>query len=113
MLTEEVRSIVSEKMERLEKLLDQNDTTTMAEVELGSVSNSRTGALFRCEINVTFSGKLVRAEASRETLHTAIDEAVGEARREIRKLRTKHRDLIRRGAGKVKDFFRYFGSSSW
>ena len=108
MLTDEVRAYVEEKVQKLERLLDGKDTTIMADVEIGSVSNSRTGDLFRAEINLSFAGGMARAEASRETLHTAVDEAVDEARREIRKMRVKHRDLVRRGAAKVKEFFRYF-----
>ena len=109
MLTDEVREFLNKKLEKLEKLLNKNDTTVMARVELGTSAGSRTGDLFRAEINITFKGGFVRAEAARDTLHAAIDEAVSEARREIRKSRTKHRDLVRRGAARVKDFFRNFG----
>lgn len=109
MLTDELRSFIEEKVQKLEKLLDPSDTTVLAEVEVESVSQSRTGDLFRAEINLTFTGGFARAEASRETLHAAIDEAVAEAKREVRRTRTKHRDLVRRGAARVKDFFRRFG----
>jgi len=108
MLTSELRSFVEEKVKKLEKLLDPSDQTVLAEVEVGSVSQSRTGDSFRAEINLTFVGGFVRAEATRETLHVAIDAAVDEAQREIRRARTKHRDLIRRGSARVKDLFRYF-----
>ena len=109
MLTDEVRSFVEDKVGKLQKILNQNDTTLMTDVEIGTVSGSRTGDLFRAELNITFAGGGVRAEASRETLHAAIDEAVAEARGEIRRTRTKHRDLIRRGAASVKEFFKRFG----
>ncbi len=108
MLTSELRSLVEEKVGKLEKLLDQNDSTILAEVELGSVSQSRTGDSFRAEINLTFAGGFARAEALRETLRTALDATVDDVRGEVRRSRTKHRDLVRRGASKVKDFFRYF-----
>ena len=109
MLTEEVRAFIEDKVGKLEKLINPNDSTLMADVEVASASGSRTGDLFRAEINMTFKGGSVRAEASRETLHAAIDEAVSEARGEIRRTRTKHRDLIRRGAASVKEFFKRFG----
>lgn len=108
MLSDEVRSFVEEKVQKLARLLDTSDTSVLAEVEVGSVSQARTGDSFRAEINLSFAGGFVRAEAIRETLHTAIDEAVAEAQREVRHKRTKHRDLVRRGAARVKDFFRYF-----
>lgn len=108
MLTPELRSFTEEKLKKLEKLLDPGDTTALAEVEIGSVSQSRSGDMFRAEINLTFTGGFARAEASRETLHAALDEAILEARREVRRTRTKHRDLVRRGGAKVKEFFRRF-----
>ena len=110
MLTDEVREFLEKKLEKLEKLLDKKDTATLIRIELGTnAGGSRTGDLYRAEINITFRGGFARAEAARDSLHAAIDEAVTEARREIRKSRTKHRDLVRRGAARVKDFFRNFG----
>ena len=108
LLTGELRAFVEEKVGKLEKLLDPADTTTLAEVELESVNQSRTGDSFRAELNLSYAGGFTRAEAKRETLHAALDEAVAEARRGLRKNRTKHRDLVRRGAVRVKDFFRRF-----
>ena len=108
LLTDEVRSFTEDKVRKLEKLLDPGDTGIMAEIELSSVSQSRSGDLFRAEINLTFAGGFIRAAASRENLHAAIDQAVAEAKREVKKVRTKHRDLVRRGAARVKDFFQRF-----
>ncbi len=108
MLTEEVRSFVEEKTEKLGKLLDPKDTTVLAEVELEALSQQKAGTFFRAEINLSFAGGFVRAEASRETLHAALDEAVSEVRREVLGARSKRRNLVRRGAARMKDFFRRF-----
>ena len=108
MLSDELRAFVEEKVRKLEKLLDPADTTALAEVELESVNQSRTGDSFRAEIHLSYAGGFTRAEAKKESLHAALDEAVAEARRSLRRNRTKHRDLVRRGAVKVKDFFRKF-----
>lgn len=110
LLTEELRAFAEEKVEKLGKLLDPEDSTILAEVELESVANARTGGAFRAEINLSFAGGFIRAESSRETMHAAIDAVVAEAKREVRHARTRHRDLVRRGATKVKDFFRRFRS---
>jgi ribosomal subunit interface protein len=107
-LTDELREFVDVKVAKLEKVLDHNDTVARVDVELGTTGGARTGEEYRAEINVKYSGGFERAEATRETLQTAIDEAVEEVRTELNKKRTKHRDLMRRGASKVKDFFRYF-----
>ena len=108
-LPDDLRAFVDDKIKKLEKVLDPNDTVVRADIELGTTGGARTGAEFRAEINVKYSGGFARAEATRDTLHTAIDEAVEEVRTELHKMRTKRRDLVRRGAAKVKDFFRYFG----
>lgn len=104
-LTQELRAFVDEKLEHVAKLIDANDTTARADVELASIPGGRS-ASYRAEFNISFNGGFIRAEAKRETLHTAIDEAVEDARREVKKARTKQRDLIRRGSAKVKDLFR-------
>lgn len=108
MLTDEVRAYVEDKMRKIEKVTDKNDTSIHADVELGTTGGSRTGEQYRAEINVKYAGGFARAEATRETLHAAIDEAVEEVRGEVRKSVTKHRDLVRRGAARVKDIFRYW-----
>lgn len=108
MLTDEVREYVEDKIKKIEKVTDKADTTLRADIELGTTGGSRTGEQYRAEINLKFSGGFARAEATRDTLHAAIDEAVEEVRGEVRKSVTKHRDLVRRGAAKVKDIFRYW-----
>lgn len=105
-LTDELTAFINEKARKLAKLIGENDTTALIEVEVESLPNSRLGGSYRAEITATFTGGMARAEAKRETLHAAIDEAVGEARRELRRSRGKHRDLVRRGAAEVKEFFR-------
>jgi ribosomal subunit interface protein len=108
LLTDELRTFVEEKVKKLEKLLDASDTSALCEVGLESVSQSRTGDSFRAEVSVTFAGGMAYAEAKKDVLHAALDEAVSETRRELRRTRTKHRDLVRRGAARVKDFFNRF-----
>lgn len=106
-LREELRDFVSEKLERVVKLIDPNDGSARVDVELASIPGGRS-ASFRAEFNISFKGGLVRAEAKKETLHTAIDAALEDARREVRRDKTRHRDLVRRGAKQVKDLFRGF-----
>lgn len=107
LLTDELRSFVEEKVGKVEKFLDQPEAAR-ADVELATTGGSRTGEQFRAEINLHFPAGFARAEATRDTMHAAIDEAVAEVKGELRKYKTKHRDLLRRGSAKVKDFFRYF-----
>lgn len=108
-LTDELRAFLDKKVEKLGVFV-KDDPTAIVEVEVGTTSSGqRTGDVFRGEVHATFTGGNVYAEAVRDTLHGAIDQAIGEARRELRKTRGKNRDLMRRGAARVKGFFRSFG----
>lgn len=108
-LTEELQAFLDKKVEKLAVFVD-GDPTAIAELEVGTTSaGQRTGDVYRGEVHVTFTGGDVYAEAIHTTLHGAVDKAFGEARRKLRKERSKNRDLVRRGAAQVKGFFRNFG----
>ncbi|TAJ13153.1 ribosome-associated translation inhibitor RaiA [Patescibacteria group bacterium] len=109
-LTDELRAYVEDKFKKIEKVVDPNDTALMADVELATTTEGQnTGDIYRAEINVSHTGGLTRSEAIKDTMHSAIDEAVKEARRELRKALSKRRQFVRKGAAKVKDFLRGFG----
>lgn len=109
-LTSELRMFVEKKVVKLTQLLDPRDSTTLVDIELGTgVGGQKAGDVCRAEINLQYAGGFVRSEAMRETMHNAIESAVTEARAELRKKVGRKRALIRRGALRVKDFFRGFG----
>ncbi len=109
-LTEELKKFIQDKLGKVTMFVDPADTSAMVDVEIGTTAGGqRTGDIFRAEINLQFAGGMVRAEATRDTLHAAIDEAVKQARREVRKTKDKHRDLVKKGALQVKEFFRKLG----
>lgn len=107
-LTDDLKAFIEEKVEKLEKVLDPNDTSVKADIEVGTTGGARTGEQFRAEINLSFAGGFVRAEATTESLRTSIDEALDEARRELKTARTKKRGLVRRSAARMKDFLRFW-----
>jgi len=108
-LTDELQSFIGKKVEKLGVFL-KGDSTALAAIEVGTTSaGQRTGDVFRGEIHLTFTGGNLYAEAVHSTLHGAIDATVGEMRRELRKVKTKNRDMVRRGASQVKKFFQEFG----
>ncbi|MES2135289.1 MAG: ribosome-associated translation inhibitor RaiA [Patescibacteria group bacterium] len=110
-LTSELREFVESKARKFEQLINSKDES-LVDIELGtSVGGQKTGEVYRAEINLQYPGGFVRSEATRETMHKAIEVAVAEARAELRKKIGRKRDLVRRGAAKVKDFFRGFGGS--
>lgn len=108
-LTDELNEFIEDKVRKLAVFV-KNDTTALAAIEIGTTgSGQRTGDVFRGEIHLTFAGGNLYAEAVADNLHKAIDQTVSEMRRELKKTKTKNRDLMRRGAAKVKRFFREFG----
>lgn len=111
-LTDELRGFVEEKTRKLDKLVDVKDATARADVHLGfAVGGQKTGDVYLAEIHVTYAHGVAHAKATRETLHSAIDASVAEAQSELRKKIGRERDLMRRGAAKIKDMFRRFGGS--
>ena len=111
-LTDELRAFVEKKSAKLTQLIGSKDATALADIELGtSVGGQKVGNVYRAEINLQYADGFVRAEATRDTMHNAIDVAVGEARAELRKKVGRKRDLMRRGAAKVKGLLHRFGGS--
>ena len=108
-MTDELASFLDQKIKKLEVFVKE-DPTAICEVEVCTTSaGQRTGDVYRAEVHMTFTGGDVYAESIAATLHRAIDATVKEARRELRKKRTKNRDMVRKGAANVKEFFRNFG----
>jgi len=108
-LTDELVEFIEVKVRKLAVFV-KDDASALAAIEVGTTSaGQRTGDVFRGEIHLTFAGGNLYAEAVADNLHKAIDKTVGEMHRELRKTKSKNRDLMRRGAAQVKDFFRNFG----
>lgn len=108
-LTEELHSFIEKKLKKVEPFL-KKDPTALASIEIGTTSaGQRTGDVFRGEIHLTFAGGDLYADATHTTLHGAVDKTFSEMRRELKKFRGKNRALVRKGAARVKGFFRNFG----
>lgn len=102
---------LEEKLEKrlltLERVLPKSVSEVLCEVELEKITEHRaSGAIYRTELNISFEGTMVRAEAIEESMETAIDHAKGEMKREIEKIRSRKESVVRRGARKAKDLLR-------
>lgn len=112
-LTDELRTFAEGKARKLEQLLDPTDKTALSDIELGTeVGGQKTGDIYKAEINLQYAGGFVRASATRDSMHTAVDSMVAEARKELRKKVGRKRTLVRRGGAAVKELFRRFGVGS-
>lgn len=107
LLDEEVRAYLDEKIQKLWKFVDQDDTTMLMEVELEALPK-KTDENFRAELNFSSNGKVLRVESKGETLHSAVDGLIEESKRRLKHLKEKHIDLVRRGGAQIKEFFKNF-----
>jgi len=108
-LTEAISDYIDKKVGSLEKLIDPNDTSIIADVEVGKTTeHHQTGDLFRAEINFHMAGKTFRVEETKDDLYASIDAAKDEMSRSIVSHKNKKQDLLRKGGAKLKDFLRGF-----
>jgi ribosomal subunit interface protein len=103
-LSDEVRGYAEKKLQHAAKFL-HHDTTAHADIEL-EYRATRSGEQYRAEFTVTSGSKLYRAEEWGETMHSAIDLAIGELSSEISRNKQKRLHVLRRGAQRVKDYVR-------
>jgi len=102
-VSDEIRTYIEKRLSSTEKFLDQ-----AVRVDVEVVHNTELGQPYRAEFTLESEGVVYRAEASRESLHEAIDVAAGELLAELRRSKKKHLHLVRRGAAKFKDIVRGF-----
>lgn len=108
-LTPEISEYLNKRLLGIEKLLSPNDGSVFMEVELGkTTAHHQTGNIFRAEVNLQVSGKLLRAVSEKDDLNTAIDEVREEITRELRSLKGKRFSLLKRGGQRIKNFLRKF-----
>lgn len=105
-ITPELRSYTEKKLEHTNKFLS-GDTTAHADIEL-EYSQMRDGSKYRAEFTVSASGEVYRVEEWGDTMHAAIDLAIGELVNELRRTKKKKMHVLRQGASRVKDFLRGF-----
>jgi len=104
-VSDEIRTYIEKRLVQAEKFL-KNDPTAHSDVEVEyRASEDRK---FRAEFTLSSEAKVYRAEAQGDTLHEAIDIAINELTQELRRTKQKKLDLFRRGASKLKDYFRRF-----
>lgn len=93
-LTEAIKDYINEKVGSIEKFFDQ---ALIARVDVGlTTKHHQKGDIFRAEINLEVPQKgLLRAEAVRDDLYVAINEAKLELERQIKKYKEKMRGNFR------------------
>lgn len=95
-LTDAIRDYVHQKLDLLEKVIEQIDPMGVR-VEVEKTTNHHNkGKLFRCEMNINVKGGLVRVEKTAEDLYKAIDKVKDHLHVELSELKKKWMDKSRR-----------------
>ena len=102
-VSDELRSYAEKKLQHAEKFL-HNDPSARADIELQF--QALHGERYRAEFTVSASGAVYRADALGESMHAAIDLAVGELVNELGRNKKRRLHILRRGAARIKDYIR-------
>lgn len=103
----DILDYLEKKLESLSKLLDPNDQSVEASVELGKTTrHHQTGPIYRAEVNLHIAGKQLRAEAEAGDLYSAIDVVKDELAERIRDEKEKKVHFLRHGGLIVKNIMK-------
>ena len=105
--TKKLDALLEKKIPQLERLLPPAGKNAAIEIELGKATgHHKSGAIYRAEINLSYGKHLHRAEAAADSIENALDEATSELKAELRKARTKKKDVARKGSRTLKKMVR-------
>ena len=106
-MTPEVREYLEKRLSAIEKFLDESHGVALCDVELEHEHAQQHGKVFRAEINLNVHGEFFRVEDTAESMNAAIDAVQAEILRRLRKGKTKHMSMIRRGGAQIKEWMRW------
>jgi ribosomal subunit interface protein len=106
-ITDAIRNYTLEKMQTLEKLIPQDDTSAKLTVELSKTSNHHVnGQFYKAEGLLHIRGKETALRTTQDDLYKAIDILKDMLVRELAQHKDKERSIVRRSAHKVKSLFK-------
>jgi ribosomal subunit interface protein len=106
-LTPAIESAADKIVEVLDRLVDPDDTSALADIEVAKTTNHhRSGDIFRAEIN--FHSRLgnFRAEAEKSDLYVAMTIVKDEIVETLRSKKSKKIDFIRKSGLKLKNMLK-------
>jgi len=108
----ELKDYLEKRIRKLDQLIDDDDTSAQADIELEKYGGQNKGEIFRAEINLQVASAMLRAEEEAETIREAIDATKEEMMRELRDRKEKQQTKERDGARKAKDMMRDGGQEA-
>ena len=107
-LTDDIRAYIEQRVTKLGQLLQKHQGDVFAYFEVSRVTtDQQTGEVYRADCTIDISGKQFYASEEAEDVRSAIDAVKEKLYREMRKNKNKSRDLMRRGAKKLKNLLRF------
>jgi ribosomal subunit interface protein len=105
--TPAIDEYVAKKLTELERVLDPDDTSVHAEIEVGkSTQHHKSGEVFFAEINLHAMKHSWRASEEAEDLYAALDAMKDAIVREVTSAEKKARVAERKGAREIKQRMR-------
>jgi len=105
-ITPQVREYLDKRLAAIEKFLDESDGVAICDVELEHAHAQQHGRVYRAEINLNVHGEFFRVEDWGESMNAAIDAVHDEILRRLRKGKTRHQNIVRRGGAMLKRMMR-------
>lgn len=106
-LTDAIRSYAEKRIETLEKIFGDGESSAIFDVELSKTTNHhKSGDIFRTEITARSGGNSYRTVSVMDDLYASIDEAKEELGRKIVAEKGKSQTLYRRGAKQIKNILK-------
>jgi putative sigma-54 modulation protein len=104
-ITDEIRTYVEKRLSALDKLLDEPDAAR-TDVHVRYMASEEKMYCTELLLHAPGTTEPLRAEATRGTLHEAIDVAAAELLHELKKTKKKRIHVLRRTGAKVKEYIR-------
>lgn len=104
-LTSAIEQHVKEKLESVDKLLNNNDA--MVRVEVGKTTNHHNnGDIYRAEFDISSNGEKYYASTEGPDLYISVNDTKEQMLKEIRRKRGRKTTLFKRGALSIKKMFK-------
>lgn len=103
---QELKDYLAKRIKKFEKLISEDASPVLADIELERMTGQQSGEIFRAEVNLKVSENYLRAEETKEDIRDAIDAMQEEMVRELRDAKEKRQTQTRDGAREAKEKLR-------
>lgn len=106
-LTPAIHNYLNKKIATFDKLINKNDESAALNVVLAKITrHHQKGDIFKAEMNLHISGKVLQASSEEQDIFAAIDLAKDEMMRELKSHKDKRIGILKRGGAKVKQIIK-------